>query len=300
MTATLASALRRAAAELRATGVPDAAADARLLMAAAAGIGREAMFRDPGMALEPAAAARFDAMVRRRAAREPVSRILGRREFRSLDFALGPDTLDPRPDSETLVEAALDAMAGRTAAPRILDIGTGTGCLLLSLLHEMPDASGVGTDVAPGACAVARDNARRLGLGDRAAFVVCEWAGAVGGRFDLVVSNPPYVAAGEFAGLSPEVAAHDPRRALDGGADGLDAYRAIAAGLARVLAPRGVAVVEIGHRQAGTVNEIFRNCGYLLSDSRKDFGGRPRCLAFCADLPPDSREPAGKKRLETK
>ena len=283
MSAALDSVLRGAAAALRAAGVDRPMADARVLVSAAASLSREDMLRDPRLPLSPAALAAFEDMIARRARRMPVARILGRREFRSLSFELGSDTLDPRPDSETVVDAALDRVADHPHACRLLDIGTGTGCLLLSLLHELPDATGVGTDIAPGACHVARRNARRLGLEKRAAFVVCDWAGAIRGRFDVVVSNPPYISEAEMTQLSPEVADHDPVRALCGGADGLDAYRALAAQCTGLLAADGRLFVEIGSTQGDAVVEIFRRHGFCLAEARRDLGGRPRCLAFARD-----------------
>ncbi len=265
---------------LRRGGVADAAADARILLCAAMGVGRLDLLTRSDVAVAGAAADRFRAWIARRAKREPVSRILARREFRSLDFEVSLDTLDPRPDSETVVELALDMLGPRTDAPRILDLGTGTGCLLLSLLDEVPAATGVGTDILPGACAVARRNAKRLGFSDRASFFEGSWAEPVHGKFDLVVSNPPYIAVAEKSSLEPEVAVFDPETALFGGEDGLDAYREIAEAGASLLAPGGTLVLEIGHRQEPTVSDLFRNAGYRQLARRYDLGGRARSLAF--------------------
>ena len=168
-------------------------------------------------------------------AREPLSRIIGRREFWGLEFLLSADTLDPRPESETVIEAILARLPDRDRAYRFLDLGTGTGCLLLALLSEYPAASGIGIDIAPGAARTARDNAERLGIGGRAQFAVGSWAAALTGRFDAVVANPPYIEHAAIADLPREVRQYDPIRALDGGADGLAAYRAIAADLQRLL-----------------------------------------------------------------
>ncbi len=265
---------------LRRGGVEAAAADARILLCAATGVGRLDLFTRSDAVVSGADADRFRAWIARRAKREPVSRILARREFRSLDFEVSLDTLDPRPDSETVVELALDMLGSRTDAPRILDLGTGTGCLLLSLLNEIPAATGVGTDISLRACAVARRNADRLGFSDRASFFEGNWAEPVHGTFDLVVSNPPYIAVAEKSSLEPEVAAFDPETALFGGEDGLDAYREIAEAGASLLAPGGTLVLEIGHRQEPTVRDLFRNAGYRQLARRYDLGGRPRSLAF--------------------
>lgn len=216
----------------------------------------------------------FDALVERRMADEPVAYILGHREFWSLDFRVTPDTLIPRPDSETLVEAAL---AGAGPSPRILDLGTGSGCLLLSVLHERPDGWGVGVDRSLGAARVAADNAGRLGLTDRAAFVVGDWTGAIGGLFDLILANPPYVGTAER--LDREVADYEPKSALFAGVDGLDDYRRIIPALRALLTPAGSAHLEIGHTQADLVSEIAVTEGFAPV-VRRDLAGRPRCVSL--------------------
>jgi release factor glutamine methyltransferase len=210
-----------------------------------------------------------------------VSRLVGEREFWSLPFAVTPATLDPRPDSETLVEAALARTADRAAPVRLLDLGTGSGCLLLALLHELRAAWGVGTDRSAAAVAAARANAVRLGLADRARFVVADWAAPLAGRFDIVLANPPYIERGAIAGLAPEVARHDPVLALDGGPDGLDAYRAILAGLEALVAPRGRAYLEIGDGQAGAVSALLEAAGFADLELAHDLAGRARCLVAC-------------------
>lgn len=219
-------------------------------------------------------AAAFAALVDRRMGDEPVAYILGHREFWSLDFRVTPDTLIPRPDSETLVEAAL-AAAG--PAPRVLDLGTGSGCLLLSVLHERPGGWGVGVDRSEAAARVARDNAARLGLAARAAFVVGDWTGAIGARFDLILANPPYVGTSET--LDREVAGYEPRSALFAGPDGLDDYRRIIPALGALLTPAGSAHLEIGHAQADLVWEIAAAAGFTPA-LRRDLAGRPRCLSL--------------------
>jgi len=216
----------------------------------------------------------FGLLVERRMADEPVAYILGHREFWSLDFRVTPDTLIPRPDSETLVEAAL-AAAG--PAPRVLDLGTGSGCLLLSVLHERPGGWGLGVDRSSGAVKVAAYNAERLGLEDRAAFIVGDWAGAIGGRFDLILANPPYVGTAER--LDREVAGYEPGSALFAGVDGLDDYRRIIPGLRAILTPGGSAHLEIGHAQADFVSEIAVAEGFA-SVLHRDLAGRPRCVSL--------------------
>ena len=226
------------------------------------------------------AAGRFRALIARRAGREPVSRILGRREFWSLDFAVTADTLDPRPDSEAVVAAALRWCEGRTAAPLVLDLGTGTGCLLLALLSEVPQATGVGTDIAAGAVAVAARNAARLGLARRASFLRADWDAGLEGAFDLILCNPPYVPGPAIAGLEPEVARWEPRAALDGGRDGLDAYRRLAPAIAGRLAPGGAAFVEIGDGRAESVEAIMAAAGLWRFAGESDLTGTLRCLGF--------------------
>ena len=299
MTVTLSDALRQAAGRLREAGIENAMGDARVLVAAAAGLSREDMLRDPHLDLAADRASAFADMVERRAAREPVSRILGVREFHSLTFALGPDTLDPRPDSETVVEAALAWAAGRDAPLHILDVGTGTGCLLLSLLHDLPRATGVGTDISAGAVATAEENARRLGLADRARFAVCDWTDGVDGPFDLVISNPPYIADEELARLEPEVAEYDPRAALSGGVDGLAAYRALAACLRPLMARGGRVFLEIGATQAEDVKAVFEAADFVFAGMETDLAGRARSLAFHAGPYRDVNHSAQKKGLET-
>ena len=261
-------------------GIEGAAADGRILAAAAFGLSREDMLRYPDMPLDPGKTETFEKFIDRRVAREPVSRILGKREFRSLEFDIVPATLDPRPDSETLVEAVLERAAGLRQAPRLLDIGTGSGCLLLSVLHELPTATGVGTDIDPTALDCARRNASKLELSGQADFVATSWAEGVAGSFDIVLSNPPYIATGEVSHLAPEVAVYDPISALDGGADGLDAYRALSSRIGPVLAEDGVVMLEIGVGQAEGVEAVFATAGFDLIAKRIDLAGRERALLF--------------------
>ncbi|HJN03659.1 MAG TPA: peptide chain release factor N(5)-glutamine methyltransferase [Alphaproteobacteria bacterium] len=275
---TTASAQFAAAAVLDRAGVEGAGRDAKLLLQAATGLDAGALLGEPGRRLTARQSGRYKNMVERRAAREPVSRILGRRGFWSLDLEISPATLDPRPDSECLVEAALAHLGGRAVRPRILDLGTGSGCLLLALLAEIPDASGLGTDKSAAALATARANARALGLADRARFVCADWSQGLSDRFDAVMVNPPYIASAEIAQLKPEVACHDPRLALDGGADGLDAYRRIAPHLWGLLAPGGAAFVEVGASQARAVVELLKSAGFEEIDGQHDLAGIERCI----------------------
>ena len=227
-------------------------------------------------------AATISAFAARRLKREPVSRIIGHREFWNVMLQLSPDVLDPRPDTETVVEAALDFVVRggwRMERLRILDIGTGTGALLLALLSELPNALGTGTDISAAALAVARGNAERHGLASRCIFVACDITAGVQGPFDLIVSNPPYVAHGDIATLAPEVRDYDPAVALDGGSDGLDGYRAIAADARRLLASGGRLIVELGAGQEGAVGALFTKAGLTVGKARDDLGGIARALS---------------------
>jgi release factor glutamine methyltransferase len=270
---TVGEALAAATKRLAAAGIDSARLDARVLLGHALGCSpSEVMLR-----LDEPAPAEFDALLARRAAREPVSRILGRREFWSLDFALTPDTLDPRPDSETLVAAARDAFAPERRC-RVLDLGTGSGCLLLAVLSDRPEWSGLGTDLSPGAIAAARANAESLGLAGRAAFRQGDWDEGIAELFDLVLSNPPYIPSADIAGLAPEVTRFDPRRALDGGSDGLDAYRRLAPIAARRLATNGRVLFEHGEGQGDAVAALMGEAGLEVLDRPRDLGGIARCL----------------------
>ncbi|HEX4571345.1 MAG TPA: peptide chain release factor N(5)-glutamine methyltransferase [Dongiaceae bacterium] len=277
----LAEAQREVSRRLAPAGIPEPRREARLLVAAATGLSQAALIADPERPLSQSEAGRLAELAGRRAAREPLSRILGWREFWSLRFALGPDTLDPRPDSETLIEAALDWLgAGRGRPLKVLDLGTGTGCLLLALLSELPAAEGLGIDASSGAAALARRNAESLGLGFRARFMTGSWGEGIEERFDIVLCNPPYVPAEEIARLEPEVARFDPWLALSGGADGLASYRALARQLPGLLATDGGAFVEIGLGQAGPVGALFEAGGLPVLASRADLGEVPRCLVL--------------------
>ncbi len=279
MTAGLRAVVDAATRRLAAAGVETPRLDARVLVGHILDCDPSAVAYVDRPAPDAAARRRLALALRRRLAGEPVARIVGRREFWSLDFAVGPATLVPRPDSETLVEAAL--AASRRSARRILDLGTGTGCLVLSLLTEIPDATGLGMDCAAGAVRVARRNARALGIAERVRFAIGDWAMGVSDRFDLVVSNPPYIPTGELDALPAEVR-RDPRAALDGGPDGLDAYRAIAAALPGLLEPNGLTALEVGVGQAADVAALLAAAGLTVRGTAADLAGRARVVIASA------------------
>lgn len=262
---------------LKQAGLPTPELDARLLVQGVTGASDIEMIREPGTLMSAAEEERLAAFERRRLAREPVSRILGVREFWGLAFAVTGATLDPRPDSETLIETSLTLLEG-CAAPRLLDLGTGTGCLLLALLHERQEASGIGVDISEAALEVARKNAAALGLAARAGFRTGNWTEGLDETFDLVISNPPYIESAGIAGLAEEVRGHDPLLALDGGGDGLDAYRALAAALPDVLTQEGFGVIELGAGQSAAVTALFEAAGCAVLRVVPDLAGVPRAL----------------------
>jgi len=265
-------ALRLAIPRLQAAGIPDAPRDARALLAHAAGIPPDRLTLHLADPLAPHAEQAFSEALTRRANREPVSHITGTRLFWGRTFRVTPDTLDPRPETEILVEEAL-----KEPFLKLLDLGTGTGCILLSCLAGMPMAQGIGTDIHPATLTVAEENARSLTLATRARFLLSDWFAAIPGRFDLIVSNPPYIAEAEMADLSPEVL-HEPRRALTPGGDGLDAYRAIAKGAPARLMPLGRLIVEIGPSQGAEVAALFAAQGFIDIRILPDLDGRDRVV----------------------
>lgn len=258
---------------LRASGIEQPAREARLLLALALGLPSGAV-PDPDTAIPEG----FWSLLDRRAAHEPMARLRGHQGFWTLDLGLSPQTLIPRADSESVIEAAVAACATRATVRRVLDLGTGTGALLLAALVEFPAAWGLGVDLVPAACSRAAANAAANGLSARAAFVCGDWNCAVAATFDLVLCNPPYVASGELTSLMPEVALHDPVLALDGGVDGLDAYRAIAPGLSAVLSHSGHAVLEHGEGQGAAVAAILHGNGLEVMGTRTDLGGIARVV----------------------
>ena len=285
---------------LREAGIETPELDARVLLCHAAGLSHETYIARARETLPTDAALELTDAIARRLAREPVARITGAREFYGRSFVLGTDTLEPRPDTETLIEAALDIVRERGwQETKLLDLGTGTGCILVTLLAELPHAAGLGTDLSERALAIAAANASAHGVAARAAFVAADWLDGVSGKFDLILSNPPYLAAREIAGLAEEVAAYDPRLALDGGPDGLDAYRRIAMRARDVLTEDGRLLVEIGPGQGKDVAAIFGRAGLTLErgEGRRDLAGRPRVIVARALIAACTRPLGGKKGL---
>jgi release factor glutamine methyltransferase len=282
---TLGTAIAEARARFAAAGIGTAALDARLLAAHVFGCEMAAVIGHPERTVGPAQFACFEAVVRRRLDREPLAYILGEREFWSLSLRVTRDTLIPRPETETLIQAALAWHGEHRVPARILDLGTGSGCLLLALLVELPEARGVGVDRSEAALAIARDNADRLGFADRASFVCGNWATALSGEFHLVVCNPPYIADAEWAELAPDVRDFEPSLALRAGADGLAAYRVILSDLPRLVAPNGAAFLELGGPNAHEVAGLAAAMGLQASGMTKDLAGHPRCLRVCSAVP---------------
>lgn len=277
----LSSLYRSVRARLAEAEVEAAALDARLFMDQFAGAKPEDIVCRPLTEIAPAAVAMVERAVARRIAGEPVHRILGWREFHGLKLALSPETLEPRPDTETLVDVVLPFVHVRAAATgtcRILDLGAGTGAVALALLNAEPKATALATDIAPGALATALSNAQSLGLARRYSVLHSNWFDLVAGEFDLIASNPPYIPSRVVATLDVNVRDFDPAAALDGGDDGLDAYRALASGAARHLVSDGLIAVEIGYNQAESATAIFEGSGFVVDPAIRDLGGNHRVL----------------------
>jgi release factor glutamine methyltransferase len=283
---TVAQTRRALTRQFRDAGIGSPELDARVLIGHVLGLDHAGLIAEAAQPVLAADLERVESVARRRLAGEPVARITGTREFWGLPFIVTPDVLVPRPETETVVETAL-ALIGpdRTAAARILDIATGSGAILLALLSELPNARGAGTDIDQNALRVARRNATELGLADRAEFVASNYGSALSGRFDLVVSNPPYIATSDIATLDRDVRDYDPRLAVDGGPDGLSAYRAIAADAVRLLAPGGTLVLEIGQGQANDVMQLLTRAELVpVGEPRRDLAGIARVLAAQAPV----------------
>lgn len=275
---TLLTAWKGAQARLKAAGVDSPSIDARLLLEAATGAGRVDILTDPYRELDADKIAALDAMIDRRVRREPVSRILGKKGFWKIMLNVTPDVLSPRPDTETLLDVIVRAFPPQRAF-EMIDLGTGSGAILLATLMERAGARGVGTDISTEAIAVARENAANLDLNGRCTFIRTDWAaGFAEDSFDLVVSNPPYIPTGGIPGLDPEVREHDPHLALDGGPDGLQPYRDLAPEIARILRPEGVFAVEIGWDQGAQVKALFEAAGFTGVKVVKDLGDRDRVV----------------------
>jgi release factor glutamine methyltransferase len=277
MSDTLVSLWTNVRQRLEAAGVDTPVLDARLLLEAGAGVSRLEIVTDPRRLVSVQQVEAVDALARRRESREPVSHILGRKHFWTLELEVSPAVLTPRPDTEFVVEAALQVLP-RDEPRRVLDLGVGSGAILLAILHERPYATGVGVDVSGAALDIARANVEALGLADRTALHEGNWAEGLDGGFDLVVSNPPYIRSGDIADLEPEVSRYEPHLALDGGADGLDAYREIAMALPRLLKPGGAFALEVGLGQAEVVMALLEAQGLSTVEPRRDLAGIPRVV----------------------
>lgn len=278
MSETLVSLWTDARRRLEAAGVDSPVIDARLLLEAGAGVGRVDIVTDPRRPVSAAQAAAVEVLLRRREAREPIGHILGHKGFWTLDFTVNADVLSPRPETELLVEVAMETLPKGWPA-RVLDLGVGSGAILLSVLSERPASTGIGVDASEAALAVARGNAERLKLADRAELRQGDWADGIEGQFDLILSNPPYIPSADIDGLAPEVAKWEPRLALDGGPDGLAPYRRIIADLPRLLSPIGAFAFEVGRGQAEAVQALAEAQGLTTSTPRLDLAGIPRVVA---------------------
>jgi release factor glutamine methyltransferase len=279
---TLGQALQEIAERLAGAGVEDARRDAQVLLGHVLDRDRAYLHAFPEVQLSSDQNARLSGLVERRAARVPMSQVLGSREFWSLDFQVTADTLTPRPDSETLIEAAIEQFGNGPGPAKIADLGTGTGCLLISLLTVWPVSRGLGVDLSPEALAVAGNNARACGVDGRCAFVEASWFDGITDRFDLIVSNPPYIPSDDLAGLEPEVAQHEPHLALSGGDDGLDAYRALLPQLPGHLTDAGLVVLEHGAGQGPDLESLAFEHGLVAVASKSDLAGFRRCFVVRA------------------
>ena len=270
--------LEWAAARLSAADIDRSVNEARLLLAHTLGVDYSGLIREPDRAMSTRDIEKFEVLIARRVKREPISYLTGKREFWSLPFSVNRSVLDPRPDSELLVETALRLFPDADASFSVLDVGTGSGCLLLSILSNRPNAMGVGVDISLDALEVAKNNADALELSNRSNFLCSDWAGALSASFDLVVSNPPYISSAIFETLAPEISHYEPRLALDGGEDGLTAYRSLLSQLRRILQPDGRILLEIGIGQSASVEAIARQYMFEVVEACRDLGDVERCL----------------------
>lgn len=273
--------LQDAIRRLESAGIDNAKLDAALLVSHALKITREALLMQPERPLTAAETTAIETLLARRIKREPLAYITGRREFWSLPFRTAPGVLIPRPDTETMITAA-QQLFEKQAPLSILDLGTGSGCILLSLLHQYPNATGTGVDISPQALDIATENARELALANRASFLLSRWAEELSGQFDLIVSNPPYIETAAIQNLEPEISLYEPLQALDGGMDGLDAYRQIAAQIPAHLTPQGKVILEVGFNQAEAVREIITENRLQFITYANDLAGIRRCVIASA------------------
>ncbi|GBD42833.1 Release factor glutamine methyltransferase [bacterium HR40] len=296
MSRSLGAALAATVRRLERAGIELPRLEARLLIEQATGLSREAQLASPERHLSPVEEERLEALVGRRLRREPLAYVLGRKEFRGLVFEVGPEVLVPRPESELLVDVAVERLADRRApCLRMVDIGTGSGCLMIALLLELPHSFAIGTDLSLPALRLARRNAVTHGVQERARFVCTHFAEALAGPFDLVIANPPYLTTAELAAAPPELA-FEPALALASGPSGLEAYRAIAADLPRILAPEGVAVLELAAGRASSIAAVFAEAGLAVIDELADLAGLPRVLVVANA---DDRRRNGSDKLES-
>jgi release factor glutamine methyltransferase len=263
---------------LKDSGIPSYSLDADLIMAHVLKTSKEEVFCHPERILYPNQDAEFKRLIAERYARKPMAHILGVREFWERSFKVTQDTLDPRPDSESLIEQVLQLYKNLPKPKRIIDFGTGTGCLLLTLLSEFDESQGVGVDISETAIAVAQENAEKLGLAKRTSFVVSNWGKKIKGEYDLIISNPPYIKKSDIDGLEPEVSTYEPKQALDGGDGGLDCYIILASDIFPLLAEGGFAVLEHGIGQEADVKRILENNGFKFVANKPDLSGINRCV----------------------
>ncbi|MEH6528058.1 MAG: peptide chain release factor N(5)-glutamine methyltransferase [Sneathiella sp.] len=279
MVQTLQKAVSEAALILSEAGIDGARRDASLLLANILDADTSIFHLEPERVLNDTHHVMFQLAIERRASREPISHILGHREFWSLNFLVGPQVLDPRPDSETLIETALSAQKSGQEITSILDLGTGSGCLLLSLLSEVETARGLGVDQSLAAIEIAEQNAKRLSLDDRATFLQGNWCDSIEDKFDLVISNPPYIPIDDIESLQPEVKNFEPLAALVGGADGLDCYREIISRVKPIMKPNGMIIFEVGAGQAQEVSELLEKADFSVISCHKDLASIERCIS---------------------